>query len=189
MMKIIRSHAPKVLAENWEKLGKRYKESGSNFSWQIDGINVRNEILELLREMTKDHCSYCDGFPMEAMLGDTIDHFKPKSIFPREAYRWENLFLCCKICQKRINQFEEILLKPDEVEYEFSNYFFYNTENGELEPNKLANEDDKARTEYTIKIFKLNNYNRPNARKMFFRKFAIDQNPVIEEYPYRFILQ
>lgn len=189
MMKITRSHAPKVLADNWEKWGIVFETSGSNFSWQIDGTNVRNKILELLREMTKDHCSYCDGFPMEAMLGDTIDHFKPKSIFPTDAYKWENLFLCCNICQKRINQYEDILLKPDEIEYEFGKYFFYNTESGELEPNKLADSKDQERTEYTIRMFKLNEYNRPKSRKMFFRKFAIDQNPIIEEYPYRFILQ
>ena len=188
MMKITRSHAPKVLADNWEKWGKMYEESNANFSWQIDKINVRDEILELLREITKDHWSYCDGFPMESMLGDTVDHFKPKSIFPLEAYKWENLFLCCYICQKRINQYEDILLKPDEVEYEFGNYFFYNTESGELEPNKMASSNDKARAKYTIKIFKLNEFNRPKSRKMFFRRFAKDQHPIVEEYPYRFIL-
>jgi uncharacterized protein (TIGR02646 family) len=189
MMKITRPQTPKVLAENWEKWGKTYETGNLDFSWQIDKINVRNEILELLREMTTDHCSYCDGFPMESMLGDTVDHFKPKSIYPKEAYKWENLFLCCNICQKRINQYQDALLKPDEIEYEFSNYFFYNTENGELEPNKLAGSANQERAKYTIKIFKLNEYNRPNSRKMFFRKFAKDTNPTVDEYPYRFILQ
>jgi hypothetical protein len=174
MMKITRPQTPKVLAENWEKWGKTYETGNLDFSWQIDKINVRNEILELLREMTTDHCSYCDGFPMESMLGDTVDHFKPKSIYPKEAYKWENLFLCCNICQKRINQYQDALLKPDEIEYE---------------PNKLAGSANQERAKYTIKIFKLNEYNRPNSRKMFFRKFAKDTNPTVDEYPYRFILQ
>ena len=187
-MKITRPHAPLVLAENWEKWGETYENSDSDFSWHIDKINVREEILELLREITVDHCSYCDGFPMESMLGDTIDHFKPKSIYPKEAYKWENLFLCCNICQKRINQYQDILLKPDEIEYEFGIYFFYNTDTGELEPNKMTNSFNQARAKYTIKIFKLNEYNRPKSRKMFFRKFAKDANPILNEYPYRFIL-
>lgn len=187
MMKIIRSHAPQFLADNWEDWGENYQNGGVNFTWKIDGTNVRDEILPLLRTMTNDHCSYCDGFPMEAMLGDTIDHFKPKSLFPLEAYRWENLFLCCHICQKRINQFQEILLKPDEIEYEFANYFFYDTESGEIVPNKKADSENQKRAKYTIRIFKLNKFNRPNARKMFFRKFAKDPNSVVEEYPFRFM--
>lgn len=187
MMKIIRSHAPDFLTDNWERWGNNYEESDLNFSWQIDKINVREEILLLLRAMTDDHCSYCDGFPMESMLGDTIDHFKPKSLFPLEAYRWENLFLCCYICQKRINQYKDMLLKPDEIEYEFSNYFSYNTENGEIEPNKKADSQNQERARYTIRIFKLNKFNRPKSRKLFFRKFSKDLNPVIEEYPFRFM--
>ena len=191
MMKIIRSQTPALLSENWEDWGEKYEEQQRNkikFTWQIESVNVRDEILQLLRNMTADHCSYCDGFPMESMLGDTIDHFKPKSIFPREAYKWENLFLCCYICQKRINQFQDILLKPDEIEYEFGKYFFYDTDTGEIQPNLKSTPTDQNRAEYTIKIFKLNKYNRPKSRKMFFRNFAKAQNPIVEEYPYRFIL-
>lgn len=187
MMKFKRPRSPKFLTENWEKWGQLYEKSESDFTWKIEKINVRSEILPILRKATKNHCSYCDGYPTESLLGETIDHFKPKSNYPLEAYKWENLFLCCYICQKRINKYEDILLKPDEIEYEFRKYFRYKTKTGELEPNFEALLTDQKRAIYTIKIFKLNDFNRPKARKEFFRKFARDSNPIIDKYPFRFI--
>jgi uncharacterized protein (TIGR02646 family) len=190
MIKIVRLKPPTWLAENWQRWGREYeikRENGGSFSWTLEGIDIRAELLTSLRKMTSDHCSYCDGFPMESMLGDTIDHFKPKSLFPRDAYSWENLFLCCYVCQKRLNEYEILLVRPDFDDYSFESYFVYNTENGEVEPNSHSNVQDQERARYTIKVFKLNDFNRPNSRKMFFRKFINDANAVIDEYPFRFL--
>ncbi len=141
MMKLIRSNAPQWLSDNWERWSKSYRSKlednnrDNNFVWAThEREKVNHKLLPLLRTMTKDHCSFCDGFPMQSRIGDTIEHFKPKTKFPLESYKWENLFLCCSNCQKKNEDFDEKLLKPDDVKYEFSKYFDYNYQTGELKP-------------------------------------------------------
>lgn len=56
----------------------------------------------------------------------------PKSTFPREVYRWVNLFLACDVCQKAKGEdFHETALKPDATDYGFDRYFLFNVRTGE----------------------------------------------------------
>ena len=107
---------PRWLVDNAEQWGREWAEKlevdrQSRWIWrQCDG-HGHDDLVERLGVMTDRHCSYCDAFPMGPRVQQTIDHFRPKVSFPNDAYRWENLFLSCSLCQKK--KFDEQLLKPD----------------------------------------------------------------------------
>jgi len=88
--------------------------------------------------MTADHCSYCDGFPMDrsGRTRKTIDHFQPKETFPEHAFTWSNLFACCDACQNvKGTRFLEDLLAPDKPDYRFERFFLFNYRSGAIEVN------------------------------------------------------
>ncbi len=194
MIKIERIDAPEWLLENWEQWGKDYEESGKEFTWKV-GKKRKRELVDLLLEMTNDHCSYCDNFPMARSLQETIDHFRPKSIFKLIAYLWENLFVACSKCQQRNNNFDEKLLKPDESDYSFHRYFEFDGETFMIEPQRKATTTDQERAIITITLFRLNGKEEDRGtrrdisleRRRIYRQFINDPNPEIEDYPFRFM--
>ena len=107
MMKLHRPAPPDWLAAKYTEWGEEYERrkkvnSTYKFSWRTyQGKKVNVHLVPVLVKMTKDHCSFCDGYPMRAFGGNSIEHFKPKSNprYYRLAYQWENLFLSCPVCQ------------------------------------------------------------------------------------------
>jgi len=98
MKEITRTPAPKWLEEKYEEWGQawaeRYAETqkSSDFRWhQHKGMGY-HDLVEKLSEMTKEHCSFCDAYPMGRRIQHTIEHFRPKTKWPFRAYEWENLF-------------------------------------------------------------------------------------------------
>lgn len=188
MMKIQRLPAPDLLLQNFQKWAKRYKERRdinikARFYWNrgIDKL-----ILPILMLMTQEHCSFCDGFPIET-TGDSIEHFRPKAQFPLLSYNWENLFYCCDKCQiSKLETFDEKLLKPDEVDYYYENYFIYDTKTGNLEPKPECSDEDKQKALKTIELYGLNEHGRPKARKRTLKYYKAKYNKA--DFPYRFIL-
>jgi hypothetical protein len=90
---------------------------------------MRNELCAI----TKGHCSFCDTYPVGVEGKETIEHYYPKYEFPLKSYDWDNLFYCCDKCQSEANKtdFKETL-KPDVFDYQFSNYFYFDLQSGEL---------------------------------------------------------
>ena len=195
MMKIERLPAPDFLTEKSERWGIRYKERRDQnpnalFFWtQHAKQRINLLLLAILMEMTQKHCSFCDGFPVETVSANSIEHFRPKSLFPLLAYNWENLFYCCSKCQEsKLETFDEKLLKPDISDYSFEYYFQYDTKTGEIIPNPDRLELEIERAEKIIELYGLNEHGRPNARKRTIRQFIDSNNPILDEFPYRFIL-
>lgn len=169
MMKFERHkvEAPSWLTEKWQKWGKlatNLKDNGKKVRWyNYKSKPVNQHLTPLLREITNNHCSFCDGFPMQQMV-EQIEHFKPKSKFPELSHQWENLFLICAKCNEtKGEEFNELLLKPDENDFSFGKYFKMNFD-GLLEPEINLTEIEKKRVEITIKLYGLNKYGRPDAR-------------------------
>ena len=194
MMKLDRPDAPSWLIKNWEKWGQKYQENrvrnpSHEFAWRSkDKITVNHHLIPLLRKMTEDHCSFCDASPMVARLKETIEHFKPKALYPLNVYEWENLFLCCYICQgAKREQFKITLLKPDEVDYEFNKYFIVNFETGTLSPNPVNSANDQQRAQDTIDLYNLNDPERLLDRICEFRKYTGIVNPNLTDFSYRFM--
>lgn len=198
-----RPACPTFLAQNWRQWGIDYSEKrGANrtykFQWKTwENTPVNQLLLEPLSEMTAGHCAYCDWFPTDCGTDPTIDHFKPKTRFPLEAYAWPNLYLACRQCQRKADselteaQFN-LLLRPDESEYSFEKFFIYKYLTGEIEPNPRASSSNYHRAELTIRVLRLNSEGRPAARKRMLSVFEklddASQSRFKNEQPFRFLL-
>lgn len=161
MRRFVRAEEPEFLAARWEEWGKKWEgrqAEGGSFHWhQVDGMSVDRRLMSLLKEQTQDHCSFCDNYPISPPSPDTIEHFRPKSKYPLEAYRWENLYYCCAWCQKhKLDKFDELALRPDAPDYEFDRYFRWDWTDGRLLINDRAAEDDQRRARVTIALYGLN---------------------------------
>ena len=193
MMPIERLSAPDFLAANFARWGGQYahrraRNAAAKFFWpnyQKTRINLL--LLPDLMAMTAEHCSFCDGFPIET-TGDSIEHFIPKTKAPKLAYQWENLFYCCLKCQgSKQEQFDDKLLRPDIAGYSFVYYFQYDTKTGKIIPNADREESVQQRAAKTIELYGLNEYGRPRARKRTLHMFVAGLHQ-LTDFPYRFIL-
>jgi HNH endonuclease len=141
--------------------------------------------------MTQERCSYCDGDLRFGTVQEDIDHFRPKSRpeFYGLVCAWENLFLVCAPCNKaKGDRWNELLLKPDDLEYRFARYFSYSFEKDELEPNPVASAGDGERARVTIELLGLNGAkhraSRRRVREKILRGLSAEAR---EDLSYRFI--
>lgn len=160
------------------------------FKWPTyEGSALNHLLLPPLREMTRSHCAYCDGFPVDVLSRQTIDHFRPKSNERFEALvvEWTNLFYACSACQTYKGEgFDDELLKPDEAGFRFAKFFVYQPDTGELAPHPAASDADKRRARVTIQLFGLNDEGRPTDRKRWFERFTRAPEE-LDVVPYRFL--
>lgn len=177
--------------------------SQAKFNWRsYNGQAVNDILISKLRSLTQDHCCFCDKYAPE-QDSDSIEHFKPKHIYPKQAYTWSNLFLSCTGCQKRAKGWKKyenkqhLVLKPDVASYSFDKYFIFDTKTGNIEINKFnTSTRDQEQAKLTIIYYQFNEFKRPQSRKKQFVKFYDSSSsnniknalPLIE-MPYRFIYQ
>ena len=186
MRKFQRVNQPDFLVERWEAWGMRWERRllnnpGARFNWpKFQRKPVNQLLLPHLKEQTQDHCSFCDIFPVSPPSDDTIEHFRPKSLFPKEVCRWDNLYYCCRHCQKKLEEFDEDLLRPDDHDYDFDKYFRWDFILGTLEVNGNAPLENQKRAEVTIRLYRLN-VGHPTLRKLKMRP----QEPGSSDYAYR----
>lgn len=200
MRKLERPKSPDFLNEEIQtQLGERYQRnreinSGHQFNyWHTEKVGESSLYLELKKELgyiSDNHCFYCDNYP-PLSDDDTIDHFKPKSRpeFYHLVCAWNNLYLACGHCQKsKFTQYDDLLLRPDEIDYSFDKYFNYNFDNDEILINPQADDISKERAEITLRVFDFNHVGLKKLR-YYFRKL-FDKDPTIEltDLPFRFCL-
>ena len=87
-----------------------------------------------------------------------------------------------------MENFDRKLLKPDVSDYSFEYYFQYDTKTGKIISNPDRSENDSQRAEKTIELYGLNEHGRPKARQRTVRMYKNSNNPILDEFPYRFIL-
>jgi uncharacterized protein (TIGR02646 family) len=165
----MRGPAPDVLVREGAQIGRDYaarrrERPQHRFQWpRRDGQSVLEIVRDALAAMTAEHCSYCDGHPLDATATQAVDHFRPKSRpeFYELVCEWTNLFLTCTACNHaKQERWDEALLRPDELEFRFERYFEYRPDSGRLEPAAAATPEEQHRAARTIAIFDLN---RPGA--------------------------
>ncbi len=194
MRKFDRVRQPDFLAENWEAWGLNWEERhiaspGRDFYWHIiDRTPVNQLLLKPLMQQTQEHCSFCDAHPVCPPSDPTIEHFRPKADYPRQAFQWENLYFCCRHCQTKEGSFSEDVLKPDESGYDFDRYFKWDHTTGILEVNPAGEPDDRERARKTIEYFRLN-VGHPTYRKQFLYWRSLDQRSPLEPFAYRHFLE
>jgi uncharacterized protein (TIGR02646 family) len=198
LQKIIRSKIPDFLKQNWKKWTKQYmsliKENPqAKFQWyQYKSQNINKLLIQPLKDMTNNHCSFCDGYPMGNMSQDTIEHFRPKEKYPKLSFCWSNLFLACNVCQEKFNNYSKLLLKPDSLNYEFNKYFIVDYKTGKIKANPVSSKIDQDKAEETIKLYKLNDKDRPNTRLKEYEQGLIlldTGNYNKDDFSYRFMYE
>ena len=160
----------KELEENWEKWGVEYIEGKRR--WRSD-TSLYYEIRNTLISLSKKHCMLCDGYPIGANSRKTIEHYFPKKQYPCFAFLWENLFHCCDTCQAAANRLKmfEYTLKPDNEDYLFGKYFYYDMNSGKLivyENLKIDVPDEYAKANLFLKRYDINNEERVESRQNAF---------------------
>lgn len=200
MRKFTRGNCPEFLITRWKDWGERYKNNreknaGFPFQWPTYEGEKINTILEpFLKAQTNDHCSFCDNFPIRSKE-DSIDHFKPKSIpaYYEFVCQWENLYYCCQNCQQyKLQQYNESLLRPDDINFSFNEYFIYSYNSHKIDPNPRLSEDERVKAKITIDVFGLNDGGHIAARRISLERYIgkrnQEENIDVNDFPYRFII-
>lgn len=196
MFPFIRPKCPDHLINCWEELGVNYENakkdnSKYNFTWYASFRY--KETRELLVEMTKGHCAFCDSGDLGAASRETLEHFRPKSRkeFYRLAYKWENLYPCCDRCQsEKLEKYDDLLLIADEEGYDFNDFFMVDYTTGEILPNYLASPLNQSRAAKTIEIYGLNVDPRKATRKKELKRYMQrdKDNDLLDDFSYRYFL-
>lgn len=201
MRKFTRKPCPSVLLEpfskkntkpRWMIYGERYEKQTNRTYYnypQINNEKLNHLIFPTLVAQTDAHCSYCDGFPLMS-ADETIDHFKPKSKYPNDVCNWENLYVACAHCQKvKGDKFDDLLIRPDELSYDFNAYYFYDLTEHKIKilPN-LPSEKSK-RAEVTCQILAFNHKSMIESRRQSFDGFIDKTDYPRELLKHRFIFQ
>lgn len=140
---------------------RRARDGGYKFRWPA---GCYEDLRTLLRNCTGDHCAFCDGY-LGITSPVTVEHFLPKSRFPRVAFHWGNLYPCCYLCQmSKGEKFLHGLLRPDSPGYRFNDYFIIDYATGRLRPIPSLGKRDYRRAEITIDLYGLNSPARNAAR-------------------------
>jgi uncharacterized protein (TIGR02646 family) len=197
MNKITRPPAPDWLAKKWEEWGKRWEkkytknQDSREFRWYQYQKQGYEALLKDLAEMTQNHCSFCDAYPLGRRLKQTIEHFQPKTQFPLIAYQWENLFLGCYHCQASKGEiYKPELLKPDEDDYDFDEYFDINFDTGEIIPNQSKGSKNQERAKITIQLYGFNKNGKPEDRLEELKHYEISNGQIpLVECSYRFFIE
>lgn len=204
MIKLTRPATPKWLQENYkdwgngdaEKRDEAIKKGGKipELVWhkhKKQKVNIK--LMPILVTMTQQHCSYCDNFPVGrgeyVSLGqNSIDHFRPKSKFPKLSHCWYNLFLCCDRCQANKGEnFCRLWLKPDKIDYDFDKYFILNYRNGTISPNKQASRKDQLKALLTIRTLQLDTTAMRKSRLWAWKH--CNNKATIDDLPFRYFLK
>jgi len=139
-----------------------------DFNWHYyKKESVQAILIEILSNLTNFTCTYCGYSPLRQNVGGrSIDHFKPKSMFPELAFEWTNLFVSCTDCQKNKKDIfpENEPIKPDSDDYNFDYWFAIDFKNHLIIPNKFRTINEQERAKITIKWLGLNKGARPLLR-------------------------
>ncbi len=197
MNKINRKPKPECLVENAQKWTKdlieKRKTKPDYWYWQIyKKEKVEHLLTPILSEMTNNHCSYCGLFSLEKNVGGgSIDHFKPKSTFPELAFEWTNLFIACPECQKlKGSDFpKRNLIKFDDIEYDFENWFDIEWKTGKIIANPDKTEKEQSIAQTTIDWLGINKGSRPKARNDELEKYNGNSITDIWRWSYPYFLE
>ena len=192
---LLESHSKRNPKPRWVVYGEMYhkkRQDNPSFEFifpQIKGLKLNRILVPILMKATDNHCSYCDDFPLLS-ADKTIDHFKPKSKFYNEVCQWENLYIACGHCQNvKASQFDDMLLRPDDEDYDFHHYFVY-----DYSTHKICVRDDLVgdkleRAEITHKILDFNYEGMVESRRLSYDGFVDKPNYPKELLKHRFIFE
>lgn len=106
-------------------------------------------------------CAYtCHWIPLDTGSA-TVDHFKPKEIYPQYAYYWDNYRLVCGILNGRKGKYEDVL-DPFTLQ---DGWFEMDFDSLKLGPGLQLTATEAEKVDKTIKRLKLNGWPCIEGRK------------------------
>lgn len=184
---------------NFLRKGKAWKinyelnNDSKKFDWGTHRYESNaDHIAKSLGIISKYHCFYCDiKRVMKGVVEPEIDHFCPKTIRPIKAYYFPNLFLTCGSCNryKRSLYHRKYLLKFDDENYKFDDYYFIDYNKGYIKVRPDIVHDDQLKARYTLMVLGINKGARPSARLEEYNIYSDANNPVISDFSYRFFIR
>jgi uncharacterized protein (TIGR02646 family) len=160
--------------------------------WQSSG-SVYLAIKYELGRFTIEHCSFCDGFPLDETTPATIEHYHPKNDYPLQIYEWNNLFYCCSKCQSQANKIRPFryTLKPDDTDYSFDRYFYFDVGSGEIKVLENLEQEDSERADNFLTRYGIISPKRNQARKDRYKDYLnnlkAEDNRPRDTFPYRYV--
>ena len=155
MQKIVRTAAPP---------GIDFTKDWADFS-----SKEKTEIKLALTEMTGGYCSYTNKKLGELGYGQ-IDFFIPKA--KGEGCEWGNLFIANTFTHMvKRDSYNELLLRPDAIDYKFDRYFDLDFDKHLIIPNSNASKEYQQRALITIDILGLNHPEIIKGRASELQKF------------------
>ena len=107
--------------------------------------------------------------------GKSVEHFKPKSKYPEEAYHWDNYRLVCGTLNGRKGYHEDVL-DPFTLQ---ENWFVLHFPSLQLRPGEHLSETDDKRVVDTIKRLKLNDQICLDERKSWLIPYVTGKCPIL----------
>lgn len=129
-------------------------------------------ILSNLHDAYCGVCAYsCHWIPFDTGH-DTVEHFRPKNVFPRQAYEWSNYRLVCGTLNGRKGT-DLNVLDPFEVQ---DDWFVLNFPSGQVHPSPALSRQRVGRVLHTIKQLGLNDEGTClKARLRYVKCFCVEE--------------
>lgn len=102
MIKLTKFSEPSILTKHKEEWTNEYLDALSGKKVLTTTIRYRyrhSEIKDTLILETHGKCAYCESKILHISYGD-VEHILPKSKYPKLYVDWNNLTLCCEICNR-----------------------------------------------------------------------------------------
>jgi uncharacterized protein (TIGR02646 family) len=123
MIRIVKPAAPVALTTRgpvavaalcalFDESPRAYRSGASRFEFD-SSIYAHDEVKTALRDAQHEKCAFCESVITHISYGD-VEHFRPKGASRQSdaaplrypgyfwlAYTWDNLFLCCQLCNQR----------------------------------------------------------------------------------------
>ena len=142
-----------------------------------------NEFRSLLASRNNNICWYCertcDDGAESGRPSPTVDHFKPRQIFPELTYEWSNWVFSCRRCNVENKQGkwpETGYVDPcaDEPTERPERYFTYNEITGEIGPAARLSANSLQKARNTVEDLGLNKLDVRYYRFDWMRGFVAD---------------
>lgn len=118
----------------------------------------KEEIRNTLEQMQGRQCAYCEGSVDE--LGQHIEHFRRKRIFPQLTFAWDNLLWCCG-AHDSCGHYKDRRGSPYDINHLLNpcvhnpdNFFRFRTD-GSISICRGLNQQDRMMAQETLRVLNL----------------------------------
>ncbi len=154
MIKVKRTKNPDILQKNQQKwtdelfqlITKYGSYSDIPESIKNKAVNKyrHSDIKKAVSDISKGKCVFCEN-KIKSVTFPQIEHFYPKSLYPKYTFKWSNLFLACPKCnipKDNADTKKYPIVNPEKDNPE--DYFTFENiriETAEGSPNKIKSEN------------------------------------------------